>query len=69
MPEQRMPDVTVRLNEYVPDPDVKVSHNEWYAVSCEMDFGKQIDEHETSENARNNQQIVTQNVTDANDEL
>ena len=28
-PEQRIPDVTVRSNEYLPDPDVKVSHNEW----------------------------------------
>ena len=43
-----LPDVTVRSNEYLPDPDVKVSHIDWYAVSWEMDFGKQIDEHETT---------------------
>ena len=48
VPEQRLPDVTVRTNEYLPDPDVKVSHNEWYAVSWEMNFGKQIDEIEPS---------------------
>ena len=53
VPEQRMPDVTVRANEYLPDPDVKVSHNEWYAVSWEMDFGKQIDKHETPKSAEN----------------
>ena len=40
VPDQRMPDVTVRSNENMPDPDVKVSHNEWNAVSYEMGFGK-----------------------------
>ena len=67
-PKQRMPDVTVRANEYLPDRDVQVSHNEWYAVSWEMDFGKQIDEHETSEKAENSQQTVTQKVTNIHDE-
>ena len=46
----------------------QVSHSEWYAVSWEMDFGKQIDEHEASEIANNNQQVVTQEVTNTNDE-
>ena len=67
VPEQRMLDVIVRANEYLPDPDVKVSHNEVYAVSWEMDFGKQIDEHETSESAENNQQVVTQKVANTLD--
>ena len=67
-PEQRLPDVTVRANEYLPDPDVKVSHSEWYAVSWEMDFGKQIDEHETSESTRNNHHVEIQEVTNTNDE-
>ena len=31
--EQRMPEVTVPLNEILPDQDLKMSHNEWYAVS------------------------------------
>ena len=68
VPEQRMPDVTVRANEYLPDPDVKLSHNEWYAVSWEVVFGKQIDEHETSESAENNQQGVTQELTNTHNE-
>ena len=68
MPEQRLPDVTVRANEYLPDPNVKISHTEWYAVSWEMDFGKQIEEHETSERAENNRQVVTQKVTNTHDE-
>ena len=67
MPEQRLPDVTVRANDYLPDPEVKVSHNEWYAVSWEMDFGKQIDEHETSESTRNNHHVEIREVTNAND--
>ena len=29
VPEHCMPDVTVRANEYLPDPGVKVSHNGW----------------------------------------
>ena len=68
VPEQRTPDVAVRANEYLPDPHVRVSHNEWYAASWEMDSGKQIDEHETSENASNSHQTVTQNMTKMNDE-
>ena len=65
--EQRVPDVTVRANEYVPDPDVEVSHNEWYAVSWEMDFGKQIDKHQSSANAERNQQAIIQEVTNSHD--
>ena len=68
IPEQRIPDVAVRPNEDLPDTDVKVSHNEWYAVSWETDFGKQNDEHETPENADNNQKAVIQEVTNMNDE-
>ena len=68
VPEQRVPDVTVRANEYLPDPDVKVSHNEWYAVSWEMDFGKQIDEQETPESAENNQQGIIQEVMTTHNE-
>ena len=63
-----MPDVTVRANEYLPDPDVKVSHNEWYAISWEMDFGKQIGEHETSKNTEINQHVEKQEVTNTNDD-
>ena len=68
VPEQRIPDATVRANEYLPDPNVRVSHNEWYAASWEMDFGKQIDEQVKSEIENINQQAVTQKVTDTKDE-
>ena len=68
MPEQRMPDVTVRANGHLPDPDVKESLNEWYAVLWEMDFGKQIDEYETSKKTRNNQHVEIQQVANTNDE-
>ena len=33
-----------------------------------MDFGKQIDKHETSENTNNTQQVVTQKFTNTHDE-
>ena len=49
-------------HEYLPNPDVTVSHNELYAASWEMDFGKQIDEHTTSDDT-NNEQITTQETT------
>ena len=63
VPEQSVPDVTVRANEYLPDPDVKVSH----AVSWEMDFGKHIDEQVSPTNAERNQEVVTQEVTNSHD--
>ena len=66
--EQGITDVTVRSKEQLPNPDVKVSHNERLAVSWEMDFGKLIDEHETSQIPSNNQQTVTQNITNTNGE-
>ena len=68
VPDQRLPDVTVRANEYLSDPDVKVSHNEWYAVSWEMDFGKQIEEHELTANAERDQHVVIHEDTNTNDE-
>ena len=67
VPDQRLPDVTVRSIDYLPAPDVKVSHNEWYAVSWEMDFGKQIDENETSKDTETNQQVIIQEETNTND--
>ena len=65
VPDQRIPDVTVRSNEYLPDPDVKISHNEWYAVSWEMDFGKQIDEQEPLKNVETEQRTEIQEVTNS----
>ena len=68
LPGQRLSDVTVRANDYLPDPDDKASHNEWYAVSWEVDFGKQIDEHETSKSTSNNYHVEIQEVPNNNDE-
>ena len=55
------------MNEDLPDPDVKVSHNEWYDTSWEMDFGKQIDEHTTLEVTSEAKQPTTQESTHTND--
>ena len=59
VPEHCIPDVTVRSNEHLPDPDVKVSHNEWYATSWEIDFGSQIDEITTTDNTNDTEQTTT----------
>ena len=71
VPDQRFPDVTVRSkrsNDYLPDPDVKTSNNEWYAVSWEVDFGKQIDGNEISKGTETNQPVVIKEETNINDE-
>ena len=36
---QQVPDVTVRWEDYLPDPDVKTTHNDWYAQAWETLFG------------------------------
>ena len=51
----------------IPDPDVKVSHNEWYAASWEMDFGKQCDEHTTPEVTNKTQKMTPQELAHTND--
>ena len=66
-PEQRKPDVTVPSNENLTDPDVKMSHNEWYAASWELHFGKQIAEHNTSEATNIAEQMTTQETTHTDD--
>ena len=65
--EQRIPDVTVQSKEYLPEPDVKVAHNEWYATSTELNCGKQIDELTTSTNTNENEQPTTTEIAHAND--
>ena len=39
-PNQRVPEVTVRREYYLPDPEVKTTHNDWYAQAWETEFGK-----------------------------
>ena len=63
LPEQSIPDITVQSNGYLPDPEVKMSHNEWYAVSREMDFGTQIDKQTTSEITNISEQTTAQEIT------
>ena len=40
VPNQRVPDVTVRGEDYLPDPEVKTTHNDWYAQAWETEFGE-----------------------------
>ena len=39
-PNQRVPDVTVRREDYLPDPEVKTTPNDWYAQAWETEFGE-----------------------------
>ena len=39
-PNQRVPDVTVRREDYLPDPEVKTTLNYWYALAWESELGE-----------------------------
>ena len=39
-PNQRVPEITVRREDYLPDPEVKTTHNDWYAQAWETEFGE-----------------------------
>ena len=39
-PNQRVPDVTVKVEEQLPDPEVKTTHDDWYAQAWETEFGE-----------------------------
>ena len=39
-PNQRVPDVTVRREDYFPDPEVQTTLNDWYAQAWETEFGE-----------------------------
>ena len=39
-PNQRVPDVTVRREDNLPDPEVNATHNDWYAQAWETEFGE-----------------------------
>ena len=39
-PNQRVPDVTIRREDFLPDPDVKTTHNDWYAQAWATEFGE-----------------------------
>ena len=39
-PNQRVPDVTVKVEDQLPDPEVKTTHDDWYAQAWEIKFGE-----------------------------
>ena len=39
-PNRRIPDVTVRGEDYIPEPEVKTTHNDWNAQAWETEFGE-----------------------------
>ena len=41
-PNQRVPDVTVGRENYLPDSEVKTTHTDWYAQAWETEFGEVV---------------------------
>ena len=39
-PKQRVLDVTVKVEDQLPDPEVKTTHDDWYAQAWETEFGE-----------------------------
>ena len=39
-PNQRVPDVTVKVEDQLPDLEVKTTHDDWYAQAWETEFGE-----------------------------
>ena len=67
-PNQRVPDVTVRRDDYLPDPEVQTTHNDCYAQAWETEFGKVLFGN-TTENAT--EETTNTEITDTagNDEI
>ena len=66
-PNQRVPDVTVRREDYLPDPEVKTTHNDWYAQAWETEFGEVLFG-DATENAKEETTITEITDTIENDE-
>ena len=41
-PNHRLPDVTVRPENHLPDPEIKTTHDNWYAHAWEVEFGEVV---------------------------
>ena len=67
-PNQLVPDVTVRKEDYLPDPEVKTTHNDWYAQAWETEFGKVLFGN-TTENATEETSVTEITDKAKNDEI
>ena len=67
-PNQRVPDVTVRREDYLPDPEVKTTHNDWYAQAWETEFGEVLFGN-TTENAAEEATVTEIADTTGNGEI
>ena len=67
-PNQRVPDVTVRREDYLPDPEVKTTHNDWYAQAWETEFGEVLFGNNT-ENATEETTVAEITDTTENNEI
>ena len=66
-PNQRVPDETVRREDYLPDPEVKTTHNDWYAQAWETEFGEFLFGN-TAENATEETTVTEIAATAGDDE-
>ena len=67
-PNHRVPDVTVRREDYLPDPEVKTTHSDWYAQAWETEFGEVLFGNNT-ENAAEEATVIEITDTTRNDEI
>ena len=40
MPNQRIPDITLKTEDQLSGPEVKTHHDDWYAQASETEFGE-----------------------------
>ena len=67
-PNQRVPDATVRREDYLADPEVKTTHNDWYEQAWETEFGEGLFGN-TTENATEEATVTEITDTTGNDEI
>ena len=72
-PNQRVPDVTVTGEDYLPDPKVKITYDDWYAQAWETEFGKVVfgkpTENETERTVTEIMEPTESNATELENEV
>ena len=58
-PIHPVPDVTVKVEDQLPDPDVKTTHDDWYAQAWETEFGEVLFGQSTE---KENEEVTTTEV-------
>ena len=67
---QQVPDVTVKVEDQFPEPEVKTTHNDWYAQACETEFGILFgNSSEKNEGATITESTIDDGTTTENEEV